>query len=138
MGINFLPSPSQWDSIKRSIKELVYSIFNNPQRISEINDTNIVLIPKNYNLEPLKEFRLISLYNVIYKLITKILANKLKPHLNHLISPNQCSFIRSQHSMDNVIVAQEVIHLMRNKKGMKSWMLLDTLLRHCYFNKAAE
>ena len=37
---------NQWDTIKGLIKELVHRIFNNLQRISEINDTNIVLILK--------------------------------------------------------------------------------------------
>lgn len=89
-----------------------------------INITNVVLILKVDNPKFINQFRPIALCNVIYKAITKIIANRLKPALDKIISPTQCSFIPGRHSSDNVIIAQEVIRSMANKKGKKGFMAI--------------
>ena len=53
----------------------------------DVNYTHIVLIPKVKKLEKMANFRLISLCNVIYKIISKVLANRLKLILPQIISP---------------------------------------------------
>lgn len=80
-------------------------MFAKPQEIGRINDTLIVLIPKKDNPETFKELMPISLCNVIYKVITKIIAGRMKSFMSHIISPNQCSFVPGRHSSDNFIVA---------------------------------
>lgn len=66
-----------------------------------------VLIPKIDNHESLKNFRPISLCNVIYKVITKILANRIKPYMDYLIASNHCSFVSGRHSSGNIIITEE-------------------------------
>jgi hypothetical protein len=61
--------------------------------------------PKNF-----KEFRPISLCNTIYKLITKILVNRLRPFLNQIVCPFQSSFLPGKGTTDNAIILQEAIH----------------------------
>jgi hypothetical protein len=58
-----------------------------------INDTSLVLIPKGKNPMDLLEFRPISLCNTVYKIISKCLANKLRPILDEIISETQSAFI---------------------------------------------
>lgn len=53
-----------------------------------ISNTLLVLIPKCVNLVHVKDFRPIALYNVLYKILSKALANRLKRVLNKIISPN--------------------------------------------------
>jgi len=66
-----------------------------------------------------KEFRLISLRNTIYKLITKVLVNRLRPFLDQIVGPYQSSFLPGRGTSDNAIILQEVIHSMRKLKKKK-------------------
>lgn len=92
----------------------------------------MVLIPKVDNPDKINQFRPISVCNVIYKVITKIIANRLKPLLDGLISPTQCSFVPGRHSADNIIIAQEIIHTRANKKGKKGFVALKIDLEKAY------
>jgi hypothetical protein len=75
-----------------------------------VNDTVIVLIPKNNDPEALKGFRPISLCNVIFKEVSKCLVNRLKPLLQDIISPTQSAFIPGRLITDNALMVFECIH----------------------------
>ena len=103
-----------------SIVLAVLDFLNNGNMLLNINHTNIVLIPKVKNPERMFEFRPISLYNVIYKIIFKVLANRLKEVLPQIISPTQSAFVPGQLITENMLVAYETLHTMHfRKKGKK-------------------
>ena len=80
----------------------------------------------------LRDFRPISLCNVSLKIITKLLVNRIKPLMPNLIGPAQTSFVPGRHITDNIILAQEIIHSMRTKKGKKGLMAIKIDLSKAY------
>lgn len=104
-GLNPLFFQSQWKTIGHSVVSFIQECVHTPEKIREVNDTLIVLIPKLDKPHLLSQYRPIGLCNVIYKTLTKVIANRLKGVLGDLISPNQCSFIPGRQSSDNIILA---------------------------------
>ncbi|GAU10142.1 hypothetical protein TSUD_420060, partial [Trifolium subterraneum] len=80
-----------------------------------LNMTNIALIPKGDSQVSMKDWRPISLCNVLYKLVAKVLANRLKRILDKCISNSQSAFVPGRSILDNAMVAIEVIHHMKAK-----------------------
>ena len=64
----------------------------------------------------MSDYRPISLCNIIYKIITKTLANRLKKHLPSIIVENQSAFVPDRLIFDNAMVVYELVHYMKNKR----------------------
>lgn len=78
------------------------------------------------------QFRPIGLYNVTYKLVTKIIVERLKGMLHTVVSPTQASFVSKRQITDNVVIMQEVLHIMRTKKGGKGYMAIKIDFEKAY------
>jgi hypothetical protein len=86
------------------------SFFRNNWLLKELNHSFITLIPKKQGAYSFNEFRPISLCNVCYKIISKLLVNRIRPLLNKLIDPAQTAFVPNRRIYENLVVAQEVVH----------------------------
>ena len=80
-----------------------------------LNNTLIVLIPKCENPSSMKELRLNSLCNVLYKLVAKVLANHMKDVLCRLISPSQAAFVLGRSITDNILLESEILHCLKRR-----------------------
>lgn len=131
-GLQAIFYRQNWNIVGPSVCAFVQQCFNTKNIPEEVNATQVVLIPKLPNPETIKHFRPISLCNVTYKIITKIIVNRIRPLLPDLISPNQSSFILGRTTTDNVIITQEIIHTLRNKKGKPGGMVFKIDLEKAY------
>lgn len=92
-----------------------------------------MLIPKMKNPRHIAEYCPISLCNVTYKLVSKVLVNRMKGILNDLISHNQIAFIPGRCVVDNAILGYECIHVLRaERKGKVGWALLKLDMSKTY------
>ncbi|XP_062028822.1 uncharacterized protein LOC133744796 [Rosa rugosa] len=92
------------------------SFLQSGQLLRQINFTHICLIPKVSNPERMSDLRPIALCNVIYKICSKVVANRLKLVLPHVISPFQSPFVPGHLITDNILVANEIAHFVHNKR----------------------
>ncbi|XP_071680173.1 uncharacterized protein [Lolium perenne] len=99
-----------WDLLKSEVVLAVQRFFEDGLMPDEVNDTTIVLIPKKNDPGELKDFRPISLCNVIFKVVSKCLVNRLRPLLQDIIAPMQSAFIPGRLITDNALIAFECIH----------------------------
>lgn len=98
---------------------MVLNVLNSNMSMAKINKTKITLAPKTKNPTKMTKFKPISLSNVIYKLISKVLVNRLKTILPQIITENQSDFLSEHLNSDNVLVAFELMHYLEHKRDGK-------------------
>ncbi|KAG5533571.1 hypothetical protein RHGRI_027682 [Rhododendron griersonianum] len=124
---------SYWDIVGEEVFEAVQNFFQEGYLLKEMNQTNVTLIPKRPNPEGMNHLRPISLCRFIYKIISKVLANRLQPFIGNIISEHQSAFIPGRQVQDNIIVAHEVFHYIKHKKkGPKASVALKLDLNKAY------
>ena len=120
-----------WNFLGQSIIEEILAVFHSKRIPNYLNQTLVVVIPKREGPKTLSYFRPISLCSTIYKVISKITVNRIRPHMHHLISPLQAAFIPGRKGLDNII-AQEVLHTMEKTKRRTRTMALKIDLEKAF------
>ena len=106
-----------WDIVKDDLTRMVNQFLFEGTMAQGLNDTNICLIPKTTKPNEMPKFRPISLCNVSYKIISKVLCQRLKKVLPQRISETQSAFVAGRQITDNIMIAQEMFHALRTKLG---------------------
>lgn len=100
--------------------EVVLTLLKGEGMNSSLNPTFTVLISKKTNSKFVSVFKSISLYNVLYKVVSKVITNRLKPLMHSIILATQSALIPRRIIMDNILLAHELLHTMKhNSKDIK-------------------
>ena len=111
-----------WGKISWEVTEAILSVLNTGNIPTNLNHTFITLIPKVHSPRKVSEFKPISLSNVLYKLIAKVLANRLKPLLPKVIFETQSAFMSERLITDNILIAHETLHYLKEKEKVR-WVI---------------
>lgn len=112
--------------------EAVQRMFSSEKLFHGLNEAIICLTPTGNSPESLHQFRPISLCNVLVKIVSKILANRLKPLMPKLTGRYQASFVPGRSTIDSIVVVQEVVHSLKRKKGSRGAFILKLDLEKAY------
>ncbi|KAL0415786.1 UNVERIFIED_CONTAM: hypothetical protein Slati_3410500 [Sesamum latifolium] len=104
-----------WPIIGKDVVDCVLDFLHSHRAPAFFNSTHIVLIPKCDRPKTVSHFRPISLCNMIYKIASKVIANRLKPLLSTIIFESQSAFIPGYLITDNVLIAYELNHYLAHK-----------------------
>jgi hypothetical protein len=122
-----------WHLLGDDLVHEVLSAVNSMSIPDGWNDTTIVLIPKIKVPEKVTQLRPISLCNVVYKIISKMFASRLKGLLPEIISPTQSAFVPGRLITDNILVAYECFHAIKKRRqGKKGFCAVKLDMHKAY------
>ncbi|MDV3166697.1 MAG: reverse transcriptase family protein, partial ['Waltheria sp.' little leaf phytoplasma] len=116
-GMNACFFQKYWGIVQHGVVDAALKVLNEGADIGVLNETFIALIPKVEKPEVMTQLRPISLCNIVYKLVAKALANRLRDCLGEIICINQSAFVIGRSIYDNSMVAHEIVHTMQHHKG---------------------
>lgn len=117
-GFNFTFYKTCWHIIKNDLMRVFWEFHDNGKLMRGSNSSYIVLIPIREGASGIDHFRPISLVGSLFKIITKVLAGRLKLVMNSLIRDTQSAFLKARNILDGVVTLNEVVE--EAKKTKKS------------------
>ncbi|XP_021985819.1 uncharacterized protein LOC110882016 [Helianthus annuus] len=126
IGIDKAPGPdgytaaffkSAWPIVGDDVSRAIIDFFDTGNLLRELNHTLIVLVPKVPSPSTVTDFRPIACCNVLYKCISKIVADRVKGALNDIVSINQSAFVPGRKISDNILLTQELMHNYHRNSG---------------------
>ncbi|KAM1949581.1 hypothetical protein ACFX15_009620 [Malus domestica] len=122
-----------WNIVGEDITNAIKNFQASGKLLKQINFTYVSLIPKTKQPEEVTQFRPISLCNVLFRIISKVLANRLKVVIPKIISQTQSAFVPGRNISDNTILASEVAnYLFRRRRGKKGFASLKLDISKAY------
>ncbi|KAJ0577283.1 putative RNA-directed DNA polymerase [Helianthus annuus] len=146
-GFSFAFVRHYWEKLKPHVRGIMDEFFVHGTISKSVNSSFVALIPKVLDPMSLSDFRPISLIGVISKIVSKVLANRLKKVLGSIISNEQSAFIKGGNILDGPLIINEVVNWARRSKkkimvfkvdfekayDCVSWKFLINTMRHMGF-----
>lgn len=98
-----------WNNLKGEMMDLFHDFFSNKIVNKSLNATYVALIPKKVHWTKVSDHRLISLTTSIYKILAKVIYERIKQVLPSTIDLQQSAFIHGRQIIDPIIVANELV-----------------------------
>ncbi|PKU68127.1 Putative ribonuclease H protein [Dendrobium catenatum] len=134
-GFSYAFYRKTWHIIGLQVYNAVGNFFSSGSLPKGVKATAITLIPKCSHASNITDYRPISLCNILYKIVAKVLANRLKEVLPYIIHESQSGFIANRCSTDNILLASELLRDFKGNNRMFCAKLdvrkaFDTISRH--------
>ena len=120
-GFNPVFFQSHWEIVGPEVSRVCIQYLQEGSFPTSWNETVLVLIPKKQTPQVMSDLRPIALCNVIYKIMSKMIANRLIVMLDTIVSPTQNAFIPGRSIQDNNIIAFEIMNYFNNKRRCKDY-----------------
>jgi len=130
-GVNMGFVKDYWPELCDDFMRFLGDFHRNGKLSKGINSTFIALIPKVECPQRLNDFRPISMVGSLYKVLSKVLSNRLRKVMSSVISENQSAFIHGRQILDGILIANEIVE---DAKRLKK----DLLLFKVDFEKAFD
>ncbi|GAU19761.1 hypothetical protein TSUD_78870 [Trifolium subterraneum] len=132
-GINFGFLKEFWPEMRVDTMRFITEFHRNGKLSKGINSTFITLIPKVDSPQKLNDFRPISLVGSLYKILAKVLANRLRTVIGSVISETQTAFVKERQILDGILIANEVVDEARkSQKELTTPWIGDTWICPTY------
>ncbi|CAN6580853.1 unnamed protein product [Malus baccata var. baccata] len=122
-----------WEVVGQDVVNMIKAFWHSGKLLRNLNHTNLALIPKVACPKNMKQFRPIALCNVGYKILAKVLTNRLKRVMPNVICDNQSAFVAGKQIQDNILVVHEILHsLMHQSKADTMGMAIKLDMAKAY------
>ncbi|GAU41193.1 hypothetical protein TSUD_26180 [Trifolium subterraneum] len=129
-GINFGFTKDFWPKLQGEVMRFIVEFHRNGKLTKGLNSTFIALIPKVDSPQCLNDFQPISLVGCLYKILAKVLANRLRLVIGSVISESQTAFVKDRQILDGILIANELVDEARKSK--KELMLFKVDFEKAY------
>ncbi|XP_020211058.1 uncharacterized protein LOC109795906 [Cajanus cajan] len=129
-GFNFTFIKDFWDDTKADFLAFLHEFHANGKLVKGSNSSFVVLVPKTDNPQKVEEYRPISLIGCMYKVLAKVLANRMKKVIGKVISESQSTFLKGRLTLDSVLIANKILEEAKRKK--KQCLLLKVDFEKAY------
>ena len=128
LNLNFIKS--NWEVIKEDVMNFFVAFHSDGSVIRELNNSFMALILKIPKPVTMSDFRPISLVGAMYKIVAKVLANRIKKVMESIIGETQMAFMKNRQILDSFVVAEEILHKWR--KGGDGGLLVKLDFKKAY------
>ncbi|XP_074315503.1 uncharacterized protein LOC141651701 [Silene latifolia] len=119
------------DIVGEDLVAAVKEFFQSGKLLTQVNSTVLTLVPKKARPISVADFRPIACCNVVYKVISKVICNRLVPILPHIVSVTQSAFIKGRDIVDNILICHDLVRLY-NRKAYSPRCIMKVNLKKAY------